>query len=58
VLGTYLHGALEHPAVCAELFGAPMDALASADRNYDRLADWLASHARHLEDWGLLECRT
>jgi adenosylcobyric acid synthase len=46
VIGTYLHGAFEHPAVCAEVFGVwPADG-ASGDR-YARLADWFERHARN-----------
>ena len=52
VMGTYLHGALEHPAVCAEVLGVPIGALAAADRCYDRLADWFVAHARDLDNWG------
>jgi adenosylcobyric acid synthase len=53
VIGTYLHGALEHPALCAEIFGVPLSALPSAERDYDRLADWFAANARHPESLGL-----
>jgi len=42
--GTYLHGALEHPAVVRELMGE--DAIAwHADSVYDRLADWFETHS-------------
>lgn len=51
VIGTYLHGALEEPAVCAELLGVPVTALPTMGRDYDRLADWLVRHARRLDDW-------
>jgi len=53
VIGTYLHGALEHPAVCAEVFGVPLSAMRSADRDYDRLADWFMANARRPESLGL-----
>jgi adenosylcobyric acid synthase len=53
VIGTYLHGALEHPAVCAEVFGVPLSAMPSAERDYDRLADWFAANARDPESLGL-----
>jgi adenosylcobyric acid synthase len=44
VMGTYLHGALEHPGVIRELFGA--DALMAADESpYEALADWFETHA-------------
>jgi adenosylcobyric acid synthase len=53
VVGTYLHGALEHPGVCAEIFGVPIAAPASKQASYDRLADWFAQHVRHVETLGL-----
>jgi len=48
-IGTYLHGALENPDVCAELFGVPMGALTPKRDDYDRLADWLERHGRALD---------
>jgi adenosylcobyric acid synthase len=48
-IGTYLHGALENPDVCAELFGVPMGALTPKRDHYDRLADWLERHGRGLD---------
>ena len=56
LIGTYLHGALEHAAVCAEVFGISASALpsgAGVSGNYDRLADWFGTHVRHLEVLGL-----
>jgi hypothetical protein len=53
VIGTYLHGALEHPAVCVEIFGVPLSAMPSAERDYSRLADWFAAHVRQPELLGL-----
>jgi adenosylcobyric acid synthase len=52
VIGTYLHGAFEHPDVCAEVFGiaAPSAALKAA--HYQRLGAWFAQHARHLDRLG------
>jgi cobyric acid synthase len=47
VIGTYLHGALESPAVCAEIFGIDMPAVASKANHYARLADWFQEHVRH-----------
>jgi len=45
IVGTYLHGVFEHPAVCAEVFGVrPIDR-SKADR-FDALADWFECHAR------------
>ena len=48
-IGTYLHGALENPDVCAELFGVPMGVLTPKRDHYDRLADWLECHGRGLD---------
>lgn len=49
VIGTYLHGALENPDVCAEVFGVPMASLVPKREQYDRLADWLEEHGRGLD---------
>jgi adenosylcobyric acid synthase len=52
VLGTYLHGAFESPAVCREVFGVPPPAdLKQA--SWDRLADWLEAHLRRRDRLGL-----
>jgi adenosylcobyric acid synthase len=51
VIGTYLHGAFEHPAVCTAIFGVPVEAGASKAEEYERLADWFDQHARHADDW-------
>ncbi len=46
VIGTYLHGALEHPGVCAEIFGVdPREEPSKADQ-YARLAEWFEAHLR------------
>ena len=47
-IGTYLHGALENPDVCVELFGVPMASLTPKRDHYERLADWLEQHGRGL----------
>jgi adenosylcobyric acid synthase len=52
VSGTYLHGALEDPAVCAELFGVPMPVVSRAN-DYARLADWFEAHAEKPGEWCL-----
>jgi adenosylcobyric acid synthase len=52
VLGTYLHGALEDPGVCAEVFGVSIGPTVSKSVYYDQLADWFDEHARHVD--GLL----
>lgn len=49
LIGTYLHGALEHPAVCAELFGVEVPAVAPKASDYLRLAAWFERHGRHLD---------
>jgi adenosylcobyric acid synthase len=51
VLGTYLHGALEHAAVCADLFGVPMAGDEGKAHDYARLARWFDSHAVRPESW-------
>jgi adenosylcobyric acid synthase len=48
-IGTYLHGALENPDVCAELFGVPIAALVPKGDQYERLATWLERHGREME---------
>jgi adenosylcobyric acid synthase len=48
-IGTYLHGALENPGVCAEVFGVPMASLIPKREHYERLADWLEQHGRGLD---------
>jgi hypothetical protein len=45
VLGTYLHGALENPAVLAEVLGCPVAMPSPKALHYDRLGDWFRGHA-------------
>ena len=52
VIGTYLHGALEHAEVCAEVFGIPMPSAVSKTAEYERLATWFEQHGRHLDCLG------
>jgi adenosylcobyric acid synthase len=54
VIGTYLHGALESAAVCAEILGVPLAAVAPKQQHYDRLAEWLERHGRHLDRLGIV----
>lgn len=54
-IGTYLHGALENPDVCAELFGVPVPALVPKREQYERLADWFEQHGRGLARLGVVE---
>jgi adenosylcobyric acid synthase len=53
VVGTYLHGALEHADVCAEVFGVPFQGVASKAEHYRRLAEWFDRHGRGLSKLGL-----
>lgn len=53
VIGTYLHGAFEHPGVCAEVFGVPLAAVATGRGNYEQLADWFGAHVRHVDALGI-----
>jgi adenosylcobyric acid synthase len=53
VIGTYLHGAFENPAVCAEVFGIDAPLMVSKAAQYQRLGEWFAQHARHLDLLGL-----
>lgn len=54
VIGTYLHGALEHAGVCAELLGVPVPAVAPKQQQYERLADWFEQHGRGLAQLGIV----
>jgi adenosylcobyric acid synthase len=53
VIGTYLHGAFEHPDVCAEVFGIDAPSAASKAVHYERLAAWFDQHVRHHDQLGL-----
>ncbi|MEO5740036.1 MAG: cobyric acid synthase [Vicinamibacterales bacterium] len=53
VIGTYLHGAFEHPDVCAEIFRIDPPSTTSKGEHYRRLAEWFAAHVRHPEQLGL-----
>ena len=50
-IGTYLHGALEDAAVCAELFGVPVSPPAEKAAEHAALARWFSAHAEHAGDW-------
>jgi adenosylcobyric acid synthase len=54
VIGTYLHGALESPEVCAELFGVSPATMAPKQEHYARMAAWFERHGRHLDRLGIL----
>jgi cobyric acid synthase len=49
VVGTYLHGVLEDPAMCAELLGVSIGPVTSKAGGYDRLASWFGEHVRGFE---------
>jgi adenosylcobyric acid synthase len=54
LIGTYLHGAFEHAAVCEAVFGVrPPDAGEKAD-HYRRLGAWFNQHQRHFEELALV----
>jgi adenosylcobyric acid synthase len=53
VIGTYLHGAFEHPDVCAEVFGIGAPSGTSKAAHYERLATWFEQHVRHRDQLGL-----
>lgn len=53
VIGTYLHGAFEHPDVCAEVFGIPAPTARSKSEQYRKLGSWFETHGRHLGELGL-----
>jgi adenosylcobyric acid synthase len=48
VIGTYLHGVLENPDVCAEVFGVPAPLATPKTEQYDRMADWFERYGRNL----------
>lgn len=51
LLGTYLHGALEDPRVCAHVFGVDVEPVAGKDMEHAALADWFAGYAEDPETW-------
>lgn len=51
VVGTYLHGALEDPRVCSDLFGTCVEPGTSKEAEYAALARWFERHAHDLEAW-------
>jgi adenosylcobyric acid synthase len=53
-MGTYLHGALEAPEVCAEIFGVPVAPVPPPREQYERLADWFEQHGRGLDRLGIV----
>ena len=51
VLGTYLHGAFEHAAVCADVFGVTVEPPADRQDEYARLGAWFGRHCRQPLFW-------
>ena len=51
VIGTYLHGAFEDAAVCAEVFGVAVAPAASKAAEHDALARWFSASAERPEAW-------
>jgi adenosylcobyric acid synthase len=51
VLGTYLHGALEDPSVCAELFGVAPGPARDRAAEHAALADWFSASAERTDEW-------
>jgi adenosylcobyric acid synthase len=51
VCGTYLHGALEDPAVCRELFGTPVESVVTKTSEYAALAEWFDRYAERRDSW-------
>jgi adenosylcobyric acid synthase len=54
VIGTYLHGALEHAAVCDAVFGVRPPDLGQKADHYRRLGVWFDQHQRHFEELALV----
>ena len=51
LVGTYLHGALEQPQVCAALFGVEFPVEDSPENGYAALADWFDRYAEGPGQW-------
>jgi adenosylcobyric acid synthase len=54
VIGTYLHGAFEDPAVCADIFGIDLIEEPLKVDQYARLADWFEAHLRNRAALGVV----
>jgi adenosylcobyric acid synthase len=53
LVGTYLHGALEHRRVCEEILGVRLPEGVTGAKHYDRLADWFEAYVRCPEVLGV-----
>jgi adenosylcobyric acid synthase len=51
VIGTYLHGALEDPAVCAEMFGVAPGPARDRAAEHAALAGWFSASAERTDEW-------
>ena len=51
LVGTYLHGALEDPLVCSELFGTCIEPGIAKEAEYAALAEWFERHAEAPGAW-------
>ena len=51
VVGTYLHGALEDPDVCEELFGVRVAGKPARTADFAALAEWFERHAEKPGEW-------
>jgi len=50
ILGTYLHGAFEHPAVLSELAAINARPALTEAVSFERLADWFSTHSSGFKD--------
>jgi len=53
VIGTYLHGALESPDVCAEVFAIEPPSDVARSSRYHQMAAWFGEHATNIGELGL-----
>jgi len=51
VIGTYLHGAFEDAAVCAEVFGVSIEPAAAKATEHEALARWFSASVERPEAW-------
>lgn len=51
LIGTYLHGAFEDPAVCSDVFRTPVAPVATKHAEHEALADWFDRHAVQPAAW-------
>ena len=51
VVGTYLHGAVEDPGVCAQLFGVQVNDAPTKTTEYAALVEWFERYAEGPGTW-------